>query len=138
MRPSRRRRVMAEINIVPFTDVCLVLLIIMFVASSFLATDAALNLRLPRAASAQVVQADEYLVVTVDREGAYFVNSEPVAAGELLSALESHRPAYGDRPVVVKCDDASSWGDAVRAMDIIRMAGYGNIAIAVNVSKPEE
>jgi len=138
MRRRRRRRVMAQINITPFTDVCLVLLIIFMVASSFLATDAAFNLRLPSAATAEIQERNDYIVISVDREGGCFVGAEPVAQAELLSILEGRRADYGDRPIVIKCDDQASWGEAVRVMDIIRMAGFDHIAIATNVKDLEK
>jgi biopolymer transport protein TolR len=124
---SRGRRLMGEINVVPYIDVMLVLLIIFMITAPLLTQG--VKVELPKAASEPIEQSRlQPLVLSVDRAGQLYLNvgasprtaldEETVAslAGEALR----REP---EKPVLVKADAAVAYGRVVQAMVILQQAG---------------
>ncbi len=118
---------MAEINVVPYIDVMLVLLVIFMVTAPLLSQGVKVDL--PDAAAEPVEASEgEPLVVTVDAAGRYYINfggdeKTPVDETTLLAraaALLRHRPRT---QVLVKGDSRVSYGTVVRAMALLKSAG---------------
>lgn len=129
----RRRRPMAEINVVPYIDVMLVLLVIFMVTAPLLTQG--VEVELPQA-SAKAVQSDdvEPLVVTVDAAGRYFLNAGDGARkavdGETLkrrAAVILERMPH--TPVLVKGDRAVPYGTVVTAMVLLKEAGAVSVGL---------
>lgn len=142
MPPGRRsRRLMAEINVVPYIDVMLVLLIIFMVTAPLLTQG--IEVELPKV-GAQPLDPEDYmdgeaLVLSVDREGRLYLNfgepGEPITAAvatERATALLNRGP---DRPVLVRADARASYGDVAQAMRVLQDAGAGQVGM---VTDPEE
>lgn len=142
MPPGRRnRRLMGEINVVPYIDVMLVLLIIFMVTAPLLTQG--IEVELPKV-GAEPLDAEDYLdeealVLSVDAAGNLYLNfgerTTPVsveAATEQARALLNRGP---DRPVLVRADARASYGDVALAMRILQDAGAGKIGM---VTDPEE
>jgi biopolymer transport protein TolR len=128
MRSTRKRRLLGEINVVPYIDVMLVLLIIFMVTAPLLTQG--IEVDLPKAAAEPIDtgQNDEPLVLSVDAAGRFFLNvgddeskaidSERVVA--LASTVLRRRPAT---PVLVKADHKVAYGRVVEAMVLLQEAG---------------
>jgi biopolymer transport protein TolR len=137
----QKRRLMGEINVVPYIDVMLVLLIIFMVTAPLLTQG--IEVELPKVGAAPM-DPDKYLeaealVVSVDRDGRLYLNlvepETPVTAAtavERASALLNRDP---DRPVLVRADARASYGDVAVAMRVLQDAGAGQIGM---VTDPEE
>ncbi|NHA14364.1 ExbD/TolR family protein [Thioalkalivibrio sp. XN279] len=142
MPPGRRgRRLMGEINVVPYIDVMLVLLIIFMVTAPLLTQG--IEVELPKVGAQPLDPADyldeEALVLSVDAAGNLYLNfgerTAPVSvedATEQARALLSRGP---DRPVLVRADARASYGDVALAMRVLQDAGAGQIGM---VTDPEE
>ena len=137
-RSARRRRSMAEINVVPYIDVMLVLLVIFMITAPLLTQGVKIDL--PKAPAQPVERSDkEPLVVSVDAAGNYYVNfggdeKTAVSPEELVvraAALLRHQP---DVQVLVKGDSTASYGDVVRAMALLKAAGAGSVGL---LTEPE-
>ena len=129
---NRGRKMMGEINVVPYIDVMLVLLIIFMVTAPMLSQGVKVDL--PKAA-AEPLQADqEPLILSVDRAGELYLNiGDPQAALpperviELASAVMRREP---ERPVVVKADRTVEYGRVVEAMALLQKAGASKVGFA--------
>jgi len=121
------------INVTPLIDVLLVLLIIFMVISP--ARPGRFETRIPEKApqDSEVINRDS-LVVTINREGGYQLNSQPAATLAELDAL-LHRALDG-RPenlkaVFVKAPRASRYGEIVRVIDLMKAAGSAPIGLQI-------
>jgi biopolymer transport protein TolR len=124
---SRGRRLMGEINVVPYIDVMLVLLIIFMITAPLLTQG--VKVELPKAAAEPIEQSRlQPLVLSVDRSGRLYLNvgASPRTAldDEGVASLASevlHREPQ--TPVLVKADTAVAYGRVVQAMVILQQAG---------------
>ncbi|MGI9307626.1 MAG: protein TolR [Gammaproteobacteria bacterium] len=130
MAGARNRRLMGEINVVPYIDVMLVLLIIFMVTAPMLTQG--IEVELPDAAAEPLDQEltteNEPLVLSVDREGLLYLNVgdnedsslEPRKVLTLSSAVLRRKPKT---PVLVKADENVAYGRVVTAMVLLQSAG---------------
>lgn len=128
MAVGRRPGPMAEINVTPFADVIVVLLIIFMIAVPMLSDDR--SIALPRAQNS-AERDHERLVVTIGSEGTVRIGnrelSEPELAGRLQAALLD-RPD-GDRVVYVRADERLPYSHVERVLDLSRQAGAEQVAL---------
>ena len=135
-----RRRPMSEINVVPYIDVMLVLLVIFMITAPLLSQG--VKVELPRASAEPLPpEALEPLVLTVDAAGRYYLNvggtgeTEPVELETLLArvaAVLRHKP---ETPVMVRGDRAVDYGRVIEAMVVLQAAGAPNVGL---VTEPPE
>ncbi|OGT66618.1 MAG: protein TolR [Gammaproteobacteria bacterium RIFCSPHIGHO2_12_FULL_45_9] len=134
---KKRRGPLAEINVVPYIDVMLVLLVIFMITAPLLSQGVTVNL--PKA-SAKVLppKAAEPIVVSVNRAGQYFLNARTNSEHALsLSAIQeqvatqlSHaKEAHQIRDVLVKGDQAVDYGKVMAAMVALQQAGADNVGL---------
>ena len=131
--PSKRRskRQMSEINVVPYIDVMLVLLIIFMVTAPLLTEGVKVDL--PVASSEPVeTEAVEPFVLTVDRDGRYYVNEDETAAEEprevrvKAAAVLRNNPGV---PFLVRGDGAVPYQAVIDAITLLREAGVPNVGL---------
>ena len=129
MRPLRkRRRVFSEINMVPFTDVVLVLLII-FMVTTPLILQGQIKVKLPDADSQSEIQAGP-LTVTVTRQGKVYVEDTEISLAKLGPLLKKEMKQRRDKTVIINGDRASRHGVVVKVLDLAGQAGAERLAIA--------
>jgi len=128
-----KRRLMGEINVVPYIDVMLVLLIIFMVTAPLLSQGIEVDLPKADAEPLDVDQDNEPLVLSVDRDGNLYLNvgdsEEPVdpqTAAARVAAVLRRSP---DTPVLVRADEAVAHGVVVRAMALLQGSGARKIGI---------
>jgi len=141
---SARRRPMAEINVVPFIDVMLVLLVIFMITTPLLTQGVKIDL--PKTESkALPPQQKEPLIVTVDPEGRFYLNisskpSQPITA-RVLSNLVTDQLAQGgageQRPVLVRGDKNVNYGKVVEAMVLLQQAGAKSVGLITQPTPPD-
>ena len=125
-----RRRLMGDINVVPYIDVMLVLLIIFMVTAPLLTQG--IEVDLPNADAAPLdAPPDEStlpLVLSVDREGALYLNAgedkaSPIDDVEVVSRVRIVLSRKPDTPVLVKADQSVAYGRVVEAMVLLQQGG---------------
>lgn len=135
-----RARPISDINVVPYIDVMLVLLVIFMITAPMLTQG--VNVDLPKAASASLKSADrEPIIVSVNQQGEYFLNihTQPEApidsqallvrvAAELELAKESHQVLN----VLVKGDQSVPYGKVVIAMGLLKQAGAEQVGLVTD------
>jgi biopolymer transport protein TolR len=129
---GRGRRLMGEINVVPYIDVMLVLLIIFMVTAPMLSQG--IKVDLPKAAAEPLPADAEPLVLSIDPDGGMYLNiGDPQASLdadrilELVSAVIRREP---ERPVVVKADTTVQYGRVVEGMALLQQAGAQKVGFA--------
>jgi biopolymer transport protein TolR len=132
-RRGRGRPVMAEINITPFTDVVLVILIIFMVSASFMGAQKALSVNLPSARAAEPVKQKQNLDVTITGEGKLYLNGEVWSLDDMSRELKARNARKPVDMVIVRADRQVPYEKVVRVMDAVKTAGIENIAFPTKV-----
>ncbi len=133
---ARRHAPMSEINVTPFVDVMLVLLIIFMVAAPLLTVG--VPLELPQAKGKQLEANKEPIVVSVNSRGEVYLGQEEKTTmrleeiGPRLQSIAQNRGGT-DEPVFVRGDKTVSYGDIARVMGRIRDAGFRKISLVTEV-----
>jgi biopolymer transport protein TolR len=134
-RGGRRRgsRPMAEINVTPFVDVMLVLLIVFMITAPMLATGVAVDLPKTRAEPLPASE-QQPLVVTIDRDGDIYLGTldEPIPMEEVAPRLVAVAGENLERRVYVRGDDAVAYGKVVTVLAILQSAGFTNAGMVVD------
>jgi len=123
---------MSEINVTPFVDVMLVLLIIFMVTAPLM--QQGIDVDLPQTKTQALRLNEEPLVLSVQRDGRTFVGKQEVAAGELTAKLEAVFAARGDKALYLRADREAPYGLVAKAMAAARNAGATKLGI---VTEPE-
>ncbi|MFI3219690.1 MAG: protein TolR [Methylococcales bacterium] len=134
MRKSRRRKPMAEINVVPYIDVTLVLLIIFMITTPMLQTG--VQVELPQAQSAPVEQKEDTppIVVSIKAQGQYYLkidnqddeSIQPEAINARVMAVLSSKPTT---PVLINADSNVDYGSVVTVMAALKNAGVPSVGL---------
>jgi biopolymer transport protein ExbD len=119
--------VVHEINVTPFIDVMLVLLIIFMVAAPLATVD--LGVDLPASAIAPQPRPDKPVFVTVKPDLSVAVGEEIIARDTLTAALDTATRGQKDERIYLRADKAVSYGDLMEVMNLLRNAGYLKIAL---------
>jgi len=121
------RGIMAEINVTPLVDVMLVLLVIFMVTAPMMQQGVQVNL--PKADTKAMTQAEETVVVTVDKSGRIFVNKDEVPATDLRSKLSDMFANRAKKEIFLKADSDVPYGDVVKTMADIKGAGIERLGM---------
>lgn len=128
---GRKKRLMGEINVVPYIDVMLVLLIIFMVTAPLLSQGVKIDL--PKARAELIPdENNEPFVVTVDAAGNYYLNDdrEQVASpGEIELKARAVLRRNPGAPFLVRGDGAAAYADVVRAMVLLQAAGVESVGL---------
>ena len=126
-RRARRYRPMSEINVTPFVDVMLVLLIVFMVTAPLLS--AGVPIDLPKAPASPLALEKEPLTVTIDPEARIFVGAEEVTIDELVPRLTALAPNGLDERIYVRGDRTASYGTIMKVMGTMNGAGFKRIGL---------
>ncbi len=134
-RRGKRSAPLAEINITPFTDVVLVLLIIFMVSASFMGVNnkGGMNVNLPSAKTTEPAQPGKEIEITVTKSSALAVNGSRVAVADLPGALNAIRKQSKVDLVIIKADQKVVYDRIVKVMDAVKLAGLDKIALATEL-----
>jgi biopolymer transport protein TolR len=134
-RRHRRRPVMSEINVTPFVDVMLVLLIIFMVSAPLLTVGVPLDL--PQSQAKSLEQDREPLTVSVNLKGQVFLQNSEITVEELVAKLNAITTARGglDERIYVRGDRKVDYGTVMRVMGRLSQAGYRRVALVTEVEQ---
>ena len=127
------RGMMAQINVTPLVDVMLVLLVIFMVTAPMMQQGVQVNL--PKADTKAMTQAEETVVVTVDKGGKTFINKDEIPSGDLRNRLSTMFATRAKKEVFLKADSSVPYGDVVRAMADIKGAGIERLGMVTEPSQ---
>jgi biopolymer transport protein TolR len=131
----RRRSVMSEINVTPFVDVMLVLLIVFMVSAPLLTVGVPLDL--PQSQAKSLEQDREPLTVSVNVQGQVFLQNNEIKLDELVPKLKAITDARGgsDERIFVRGDKKVDYGTMMRVMGRLSGAGYHRVALVTEVEQ---
>ncbi len=117
---------LSEINIVPFVDVVLVLLIIFMITAPIL--QSGIEVELPRTKTVKEIT-EERLVITIDRAQRIYLGNEPVNIHQLGPLAHSRARDPEHQAVFVRCDESVPFGSFATVVDELRQAGIQNVSV---------
>ncbi|MBB99844.1 MAG: protein TolR [Rhodobacteraceae bacterium] len=126
-RRRRRHQPMSEINVTPFVDVMLVLLIIFMVAAPLLTVGVPLDL--PETQAKPLEGATEPITISVAADGRIFMQETEIAADEVIPTLEAIAQNGYDERIYVRGDENADYGTIMRVMGRINAAGYKRLGL---------
>ncbi len=126
-RRGRRRALMSEINVTPFVDVMLVLLIIFMVAAPLLTVGVPIDL--PETQARALNSETQPITISVDPDGRVFLQETEVALDEIVPKLEAIGTTGYDERIYVRGDRAADYGTVMRVMARISAAGFRNLGL---------
>mgnify|MGYP000471325723 CR=1 FL=1 len=129
---NSRRAPMAEINVTPFVDVMLVLLIIFMVTAPLLT--AGVPVDLPESRANALPQESEQVTVSILQDGTIYLGEDPLVPGTFANALQALGSA-GERPeVTLRADRTLDYGLVMGVMGELNRAGFNSISLVTNGS----
>jgi len=131
-RKTRKPKIMAEINITPFTDVVLVLLIIFMIATPFI-YQSSMNVQLPQASKSEETTRD--IIVTIDKRGQIFLDNTRMDLSTLKMKLLSAVRSKPNTSVIINGDRDVKYDSVIQVMDIITQAGVKNPGLGIELKK---
>ena len=132
-RAGQKRAPMAEINVTPFVDVMLVLLIIFMVAAPLMVTGVPLDLPQTKASPLNIDK--QPLTVSLKNDGKIYLMDNVVAGDELVARLAAIAKTGVEERIFVRADKAVPYGRVAELTGMITAAGYKKIAL---VNEPEQ
>ena len=133
----KKRKLMGEINVVPYIDVMLVLLVIFMVTAPLLTQG--IEVELPKANAEPIETPPEHdpLVLSVDAEGNLYINAgdnedQPQSGDEIIRRIGIVLGQKPETPMFVKADRAVPYGNVVGAMVLLQRAGAENIGFVTD------
>ena len=133
---SRKQRPIAEINITPFTDVILVLLVI-FMITTPLILQSSIRVNLPNAKSSKGNKASEKVNIVIDKKGSVYIDDKAVTRDELKEKIEAMHKDKPDLEVVLLSDKFSKFKDIVGVLDVMNEVGIKNLNIATRLESSD-
>ena len=131
----RRSRPMSEINVTPFVDVMLVLLIVFMVTAPLLTVGVPVDL--PKTRAQALGQDREPLAVTIRNNGQIYLQNTPVAEDDLVPKLTAISNNGYDQRIFVRGDKSVDYGRVMEVMALISAAGFTHIGLVTDVAKPK-
>jgi len=127
---SRPRRASAEINITPFVDVMLVLLIIFMVAAPLM--QQGIDVDLPETTTHALRVQDDPLILSVKKDGTYFLGRSEIKLENLVSKLRAVFEARASKEIYLRADRLAPYGTVVKAMAAAQNAGAKQLGIVTD------
>lgn len=129
----RRARPLSEINVTPFVDVMLVLLIVFMVTAPLLTVGVPVDL--PKTKAQPLSQDREPLTISVRRDGSVYLQNAPVAEDDLVPRLSAIAANGYDQRVFVRGDKAVDYGRVMQVMALVSAAGFTHIGLVTDVAR---
>ncbi|RPJ01291.1 MAG: biopolymer transporter ExbD [Deltaproteobacteria bacterium] len=131
-RRVKKPKIMAEINITPFTDVVLVLLIIFMIATPFI-YQSSMNVQLPQASKSEETTRD--IIVTVNAQGEVFLDKTRTDLSGLRTKLLAAVKTKPDTSVIINGDKNVRYDAVIQVMDILTQAGVKNPGLGIELKR---
>jgi biopolymer transport protein TolR len=128
-------RPVSDINVTPFVDVMLVLLVVFMVTAPLMTV--AVPIDLPKTQARSVSQDKEPLVVSIDSSGKVYLQEKGMDLTDLVPKLKAITGANADARIFVRGDKAVAYGRIMEVMGSISSAGFNKVALVADLPKPE-
>ncbi|MEJ1158136.1 protein TolR [Prosthecomicrobium sp. N25] len=126
-RRTARANVMSEINMTPFIDVMLVLLIIFMVAAPLMTTGVPIDL--PESKAKPLEGLTQPIMISVDAKGQIYLQDKPMKIEDLIPTLQAAAKNGADERIYVRGDKAADYGAVIKVMGRLNQAGFKKIGL---------
>ncbi len=137
---SRRRRrhrpPMSQINVTPFVDVMLVLLVIFMITAPLLTVGVQVDL--PETEAGPISGDDEPLAITITRENIIYLQETEVQLGELVPKLMAISERRTDMRIFMRADTDIPYGRVMEVMGTVNRAGFNKVALVTKIDKGDK
>jgi biopolymer transport protein TolR len=133
-RGRRKLRPMGEINVTPFVDVMLVLLIVFMVTAPLLTVGVPVDL--PETKASQISDDQAPLLISIQSDGKIALQNRVIEADELIPRLEAVARAKPETRIFVRGDKNVSYGEVMGVMGLVQESGFSRVALITKL--PEE
>ncbi len=127
----RSYRPMAEINVTPFVDVVLVLLIVFMVAAPLMT--AGIPVDLPQSEATPIAKTEEPLILTVDAQGILYIQESAIDLPDLIDRLRAVSAEKPETVLYIRGDKSIAYGQVMDVMGRINAAGFRNVALVTEI-----
>jgi biopolymer transport protein TolR len=124
---QREGTAISQINVTPLVDVMLVLLVIFMVTAPIIQQGVQVNL--PQTRSGAIPGSEEFLVVTVAKDGKVYLNDNVMTTGELGSKLAAIKKIQADKQVYLRADQDVRYGEVMKTIATIKQAGIERLGM---------
>jgi biopolymer transport protein TolR len=128
---------MSEINVTPFVDVMLVLLIIFMVAAPLLTVGVPVELPKTAANALPAEDEEEPLTVTVTADGVIMIQTTEVSPDDLIPRLQGIAAERSSDRIFLRADGANAWARVAEVMGALNAGGFSNIGLVTDVGGPD-
>lgn len=129
----RRRQQLSEINVTPFVDVMLVLLVIFMIAAPLMTVG--VPIELPKTQAKQLNTPSEPLTISISKEGKMFLQEEELPIDEIMTKLIAIAPNAEEDSIYVRGDEGVGYGQVMQVMGRLNAAGFRRISL---ITSPEQ
>ena len=127
---------MSEINVTPFVDVMLVLLVVFMITAPLLTVGVPVDL--PKTAASRMVGQDEPLVITVRADGKVYIQDTEIELARLVPRLKAITENKRDTRIFVRGDKAVAYGRVMHVMGTVNLAGFERVALITQMPTRDE
>jgi biopolymer transport protein TolR len=128
----RRPKLMSEINITPFTDVVLVLLIIFMIATPFI-YQSSMKVQLPKASKSEETSRD--IIININAQGEVFLEDKKLDLDTLKYRLTAMVRSKPDTSVIINGDKNAKYDSVIQVMDVLTQSGVKNPGLGIELKK---
>lgn len=128
-------RPVSDINVTPFVDVMLVLLVVFMVTAPLLTV--AVPLDLPKTQARSLNQDKDPLVISIDAAGKVYLQEKMIPLEDLVPKLKAITNTNADARIFVRGDKSLTYGRIMEVMGTISAAGFNKVALVADLPKPE-
>lgn len=131
-RKTRKSCLIAEINITPFTDVVLVLLIIFMIATPFI-YQSSMKVQLPQASKSEETSRD--VIIIINAQGDVFLEDKKLDLDTLKYRLTAMVKSKPDTSVIINGDKNAKYNSVIQVMDVLTQSGVKNPGLGIELKK---
>jgi len=128
-----KRGIATTLDLTPVVDIVFNLLIFFALSLNFAVTSGGINVKLPKASSAEPVRAEE-ITINLTSDGKIFLNDKQITLDKLSERLKEKQDK--ESLIIIRADKSVEHGRVVEAMDVVRTNGFSRLAIAVDQPPP--
>lgn len=129
----KRYTAVSEINVTPFVDVMLVLLIVFMIAAPLMTQG--VQVSLPETSAAPIQEQEDPIQVTIRRDGSYYLEQRRVDEADLLRRLQAIQKVRPNASIIMRADKNVSYGKVMQVMSALQTAGLTDVGL---VTEPPE
>ena len=128
---KKKREPISEINVTPFVDVMLVLLVIFMITAPLLTTGIKVNL--PESTAKSISEKKEPVTVTIKKNGDIFLQKKKIKKNELIKKLYEFKKLNDDLKIYIRGDKDLNYGQVIKLMGTINKAGFKKVALVTKL-----